>query len=51
MIYVTEAFAARVALEAPTHFMLDYAGEVDLAKQFGTYRLYSLRRVAERKPL
>ncbi|WP_028008962.1 tetratricopeptide repeat-containing protein [Solimonas flava] len=44
MIYVTEAFAARLALEAPAGFMLDYAGEVDLAKQFGTYRLYALRR-------
>ncbi|WP_028081531.1 TRAFs-binding domain-containing protein [Solimonas soli] len=47
MIYVTEAFAARLALEAPTRFLLDYAGEVDLAKQFGTYRLYSLRRMPE----
>ncbi|MGH8447412.1 MAG: tetratricopeptide repeat-containing protein, partial [Solimonas sp.] len=47
MIYVTEAFASRLALEAPTQFMLDYAGEVDLAKQFGTYRLYSLRRGAQ----
>lgn len=44
MIYVTEAFAARVALEAPADFALDYAGEVEFAKQFGTYRLYSLRR-------
>lgn len=44
MIYVTEAFAARVALEAASDFALDYAGEVEFAKQFGTYRLYSLRR-------
>ncbi|NGY06865.1 tetratricopeptide repeat-containing protein [Solimonas terrae] len=44
MIYVTEAFAARVALEAPDDFTLDYAGEVEFAKQFGTYRLYSLRQ-------
>lgn len=44
MTYVTETFAARLALEAPKQFMLDYAGEVELAKQFGTYRLYSLRR-------
>lgn len=44
MIYATEAFAAQVALEAADDFLLDYAGEVALAKQFGTYRLYSLRR-------
>lgn len=47
MIYVTEAFAAQVAIEARDDFMLDYAGEVELAKQFGTYRLYSLRRCAQ----
>src|SRR3546814_1573473 len=44
MIYVTESFAAQVAIEAPDDFMLDYAGEVEFAKQFGTYRLYSLRQ-------
>ncbi|HET8882126.1 MAG TPA: tetratricopeptide repeat-containing protein [Solimonas sp.] len=48
MIYVTEAFAARVTLEAPDAFALAYAGEVELAKQFGTYRLYSLRKRIKR---
>lgn len=48
MIYVTEAFAARIALEAPDAFTLAYAGEVALAKQFGIYRLYSLRKRAVR---
>lgn len=44
MVYVTEAFAARLALEAPEHFALDYAGEVELAKRYGKYRLFSLRK-------
>lgn len=44
MIYVTESFAAQLTLEAPAGFQLDYAGEVDFAKQFGTYRLYALRQ-------
>lgn len=44
MVYVTEAFAARLALEAPQHFALDYAGEVELAKRYGKYRLFSLRK-------
>lgn len=46
MIFVTEAFAARLALEAPDRFLVEYAGEIDLAKRFGKYRLFSLRRVA-----
>lgn len=44
MVYVTEAFAARLALEAPENFALDYAGEVELAKRYGKYRLFSLRK-------
>lgn len=44
MIFVTEAFAARLALEAPDRYVVDYAGEVELPKRFGTYRLFSLRR-------
>ena len=42
MIFVTEAFAARLALEAPERFAAEYAGEVELAKRFGKYRLFSL---------
>lgn len=45
MIFVTEAFAARLALEAPARFTVEYAGEIDLAKRFGKYRLFSLRRL------
>lgn len=44
MIYVTEAFAAQLTLEAQQGFALDYAGEVELAKRAGTYRLFALRR-------
>jgi hypothetical protein len=44
MVYVTEAFAARLALEAPERFAIDYAGEVELAKRYGKYRLFSLRK-------
>lgn len=45
MIFVTESFAARLALEAPDRFTVEYAGEVDLAKRFGKYRLFSMRRL------
>lgn len=44
MIFVTEAFAARLMLEAPDRYAAEYAGEIELAKRFGKYRLYSLRR-------
>lgn len=43
MIFVTEAFAAQLALEAPDRFVLEYAGEVRLAKAYGHSRLFSLR--------
>jgi len=45
MIFVTEAFAAQLALEAPDAFTLEYAGEVTLAKAYGQSRLFSLRPV------
>lgn len=48
MIFVTEAFAARLALEAPEEFRLEYAGEVELAKHFGKYRLFGLRAAPSR---
>ena len=43
MIFVTEAFAARLAVERPEGYALEYAGELELAKHFGRFRLYSLR--------
>ena len=44
-IYATEAFAARLAVENAEQFALEYTGEIELAKRFGAYRLYSLRRL------
>jgi hypothetical protein len=49
MIFVTEAFAARLALEAPERFIAEYAGEVELAKRFGKYRLFSLQSAERRR--
>ena len=49
MIFVTEAFAARLALESPKRFTAEYAGEVELAKRFGKYRLFSLHSIERRR--
>lgn len=49
MIFVTEAFAARLALESPEGFAAEYAGEVELAKRFGKYRLFSLHSMERRR--
>jgi hypothetical protein len=49
MIFVTEAFAARLALESPDRFTAEYAGEVELAKRFGKYRLFSLQSAERRR--
>jgi len=46
MIFVTEAFAAQITLEAPEDFVVEYAGEVSLAKSYGQSRLFNLRRRA-----
>ena len=43
-VYVTESFAAELMIEAGTQFLLEYAGEVELAKRFGSFRLFSLGR-------
>lgn len=42
--YVTEACAAELAIAEATSFRVEYAGEVPLAKRYGTFRLYSLHR-------
>ncbi len=36
-IFVTETFAARLMLEGSEQFALEYAGELELAKNFGQY--------------
>jgi hypothetical protein len=46
MAYVTEAFAAQLALEVPGRYQLEYAGELALAKRYGSFRLHSLRALA-----
>jgi len=43
MIYVTEAFAAALALIPGAPFACDYLGEVDTAKSHGRLPLYALR--------
>jgi class 3 adenylate cyclase len=40
-VYVTEQFAARLALEADA-YNCDYVGVVPAAKDFGTMRMYHL---------
>ena len=42
--YVTEAFAAALALQTDSAFECEYAGQVAAAKQYGTLRMYALRR-------
>lgn len=41
-IFVTEPFAAILALEAPGHFQCRYVGRIELAKGYGTYPMYRL---------
>jgi class 3 adenylate cyclase len=48
MIYVSEAFAATLAVDAETDLICEYLGEVDTAKKFGKAPLYELR--ARRTP-
>lgn len=50
MAYVTEAFAAQLALEAPGRYQLEYAGELALAKRYGSFRLHSLRAAPGHTP-
>ena len=40
--YVSEPFAAVLALRAADHFKSDYVGQTDLPKKFGRLRLFSL---------
>lgn len=44
-LYVTEALAAQLTLEAPGEFASEYVGEIELAKRFGTYRVYAMSRL------
>jgi class 3 adenylate cyclase len=41
-VYVTEPFAAMIALYAPDRFRCRYVGQVDLAKKYGAFPMYRL---------
>ncbi len=41
-VYVTESFAAMLALYAPERFRCRYVGRIDLAKKCGTFPMYRL---------
>lgn len=43
-VYVTQPFAAMLALSGDARFRLEYAGQVDLAKKYGAMALYRLSR-------
>lgn len=43
-VFVTEPFAAILALEAPDAFVCRYVGRIALAKRYGTYPMYRLIR-------
>jgi class 3 adenylate cyclase len=45
-VYVTEPFAAMIALHAPDRFHCRYVGQVDLAKKYGTFPMYRLTAAA-----
>jgi class 3 adenylate cyclase len=48
-VFVTEPFAAILALEEPDAFRCNYVGRIDLAKGYGTFPMYRL--AAERRAL
>jgi len=43
-VYVTEQFAAALAMEAPDDFVCRYVGPIQLAKGYGALRMYLLKR-------
>ena len=43
-VYVTESFAAALAMDAPNRFPCHYVGRVALAKAYGTFPMYRLSR-------
>jgi Tetratricopeptide Repeats-Sensor/Adenylate and Guanylate cyclase catalytic domain len=44
LVYVTEAFAALIALERDTSLSCEYVGIVPAAKHYGSFRMYVLKR-------
>ena len=47
-VYVTESFAAALAMVAPDRFACRYVGRVALAKDYGIFPMYRLSRGTER---
>ena len=45
-VFVTEPFAAILALEAPEKYICRYVGNIEFAKNYGTYPIYRLAAVA-----
>jgi len=46
LVYVTEPFAAALALEESTEFSCEYVGQLPAAKNYGTMRMHVLRGAA-----
>ena len=44
-VYASEAFAALAAAQRATSFELDYAGQTPMAKNYGTFPAYHVRRM------
>ena len=45
-VYVTEHFAAKLALDPKNEFECEYVGEIPMAKDYGNLRMYLLRRMS-----
>jgi class 3 adenylate cyclase len=48
-VYVTETFAAMLALHNAGQFACDYVGNTEMAKHYGRLRMFLLRRAADGK--
>jgi class 3 adenylate cyclase len=48
-VYVTETFAAMLALYNADQFSCDYAGNTEMAKHYGRLRMFLLRRAGDSK--
>jgi hypothetical protein len=51
IVYVTEPFAAALMLDSGHPFTCDYVGHIPAAKDYGSLRMYRLRRSASRTKL
>jgi class 3 adenylate cyclase len=47
-VFGSDAFVARLMLEAPERFSAEYAGELELAKKFGAHPLFAVHWRAPR---